>query len=215
MSRKKKKIILQYTVHPILFLGIITAILLVSGKPILSMMKANLNMVIAKGAPGYSNEYTSEYSSLFLSNKPFDREDIQIPEYGAKYGNILCESIEMKVPLYYGDSDNILEKGAGQYIASGLPGEGKTILIGGHDSIYFAPLENIHMGDIIEIETNYGVFLYQVTNTAIAEADDTSAYSINQEKEELILYTCYPFGQLLGKRSQRYFIYCEKMDNES
>lgn len=214
MSHKKKNITLRYMAYPFAFTIIITALLYFGGTPLLVMARANLNMIITKGAPSYSNEYNSEFTGLFAPNKVFDPKDIQIPEYGAHYGNILCERIDLNAPLYYGDSDSILEKGVGQYVAGGLPGEGRPVLVGGHDSVYFAPLEDIEAGDFVQIETNYGNFRYEVTDTKIAEADDTSAYPLTGDKEQLILYTCYPFGDLLGNRSQRYFVYCDKIIEE-
>jgi sortase A len=211
--KSKNKTLLQYIIYPFVFAGIITAISYAVGGPVLSLARANLNMIITKGAPSYSNEYNNEFSDLFVETKDIEPNDIQIPEYGAHYGNILCERIEMRVPLYYGDSDAVLEKGAGHYIASGLPGEGRQILIGGHDSIYFAPLAGIEIGDIVSVNTNYGNFKYQVTETRIADAKDTTTYSLLENGEKLILYTCYPFGELVGERNERFFVYCEKLDN--
>ena len=180
----------------------------------MAMARANLNLIITKGAPSYSNEYNSDFTGLFEQAGKFDPGNIQIPEFGAHYGNIRCGRIDLNVPLYYGDSDAILEKGVGQYIAGGLPGEGKPILVGGHDTVYFAPLEYIEVGDSVQIDTNYGNFQYEVTNTKIAEADDISAYPLTGDKEQLILYTCYPFQDLLGSRSQRYFVYCDRITKE-
>lgn len=214
MSKRKNKKMMQYLLYPVIFILAISALSYAGGRPLLAMARANMNMLIEKGAPSYSNEYNSEFTDLFTADKQFNIKDIQIPEYGAHYGNILCQNIDMKVPLYYGDSDEILEKGAGQYIASGLPGEGRPILIGGHDSIYFQPLEKIAAGDSIEIQTNYGIFTYKVTETKVAEASDSTAYSLIGEKEQLILYTCYPFGKLIGDRNQRFFVYCNKTDGQ-
>ncbi len=213
MKVKKNNYLLLYILYPVIFAGIITLVSYVTGGPVLSMARANLNLLITKGAPSYSNEYNHEFNDLYVENKAIEPNEIQIPEYGTHYGNILCERIELNVPLYYGDSDAILEKGAGQYIASGLPGEGKQILIGGHDSNYFAPLEEIQIGDTIQVNTNYGVFQYQVTETKIAKADDTTTYSLVEQGEKLILYTCYPFGELIGERDDRFFVYCEKLNN--
>ncbi len=210
MSRKNKNITLRYMAYPFIFIVVITALVYLSGRPLLAMARANLNMIITKGAPSYPNEYNSEFNGLFVQDGRFDPNTIQIPEFGAHYGNIRCERINLTVPLYYGDSDTILEKGAGQYVAGGLPGEGRPVLVGGHDTVYFAPLEYIKDGDIVQIDTNYGIFQYVVTDIKIAEADDASAYPLYGEKEQLILYTCYPFKDLLGNRSQRYFVYCDR-----
>lgn len=166
-------------------------------------------MMITKGAPSYPNEYDSKVFDL-IGNK-VDISEVQIPRLGTQYGYIYSESVDMNAPIYYGDSEEVLLKGVGQYVSSGLPGEGKPILIGGHDVTYFAPLEFIAIGDKVTIDTNYGKFEYVVTNNAIADADDMSAYDLTSSLEQLILYTCYPFGEVVGNRSKRYFVYCDRV----
>ena len=37
---------------------------------------------------------------------------------------------------------------------------------------------------------------------------DTTAYDLDADRENLIMYTCYPFGTL-QYTDQRYFIYCD------
>jgi sortase A len=93
-----------------------------------------------------------------------------------------------------------------------MPGEGKPILIGGHDGTFFAPLKEIKNGDIINITTDYGQFEYKVISAKIADKTDTTAYDLTQEKEQLILYTCYPIGKVTGDRSDRYFVYCDRVE---
>lgn len=179
----------------------------------MTMIESHANMVITKGAPSYPNEYDQDMLDLVMNKKStFDVSDIQVPALDTHYGNISCERIGLEAPIYYGDSDPLFQKGIGQYPASGLPGEGKPILLGGHDGTYFAPLEQIEINDRITINTNYGQFEYKVTGTKIADALDQAAYDLSQDKEQLILYTCYPFGKLIGDRSDRYFVYCDKVD---
>lgn len=44
----------------------------------------------------------------------------------------------------------------------------------------------------------------------IVEADDTSIVTLQNEKEELLLTTCYPSGYI-GNAPQRYILYAEKI----
>lgn len=41
---------------------------------------------------------------------------------------------------------------------------------------------------------------------AVVEETDTSAYDLDADTENIILYTCYPFG-ILTRTTQRYFVY--------
>ncbi len=210
-SRKSGKII-PYIVIPMLFtvLGYLTVY--IGGGPVANLAKSHINMLIAKGAPGYSNEFNPGLTEPALLQKDiFDKSEIRIPAQGTHYGNLTCEKVGLEAPLYYGDSEEVLIKGAGQYMASGLPGEGRPILIGGHDGTFFAPLEQIKIDDVISLETNYGKFEYKVTGTKTADAMDKTAYDLSGTEEHLILYTCYPFGELIVERDKRYFVYCDRI----
>lgn len=157
----------------------------------------------------YPGDGEINMSRLELTKSTTDESDIQVPELETKYGTISCDRIELSAPLYYGDSDSTLLLGAGQYPNGVLPGYGRPLLISGHDATFFAPLERIKMGDVIIITTETGNYHYSVSSKIVADAEDTSAYDLTSEKEQLILYTCYPFGQLVGDRSRRFFVYCD------
>jgi sortase A len=211
MMSKKRKRIAAYIGMPLIFTVLGYLVLFIGGKPIVTMIEAHARMVITKGAPNYSNEYDPEISNLVMNQEgTFDVSEIQVPALETHYGNISCERIKLEAPIFYGDSDAVLQNGVGHYAGSGLPGEGKPILIGGHDSTYFSPLEQIKEGDIVHITTNYGQFEYKVTEIKVADAADTTAYDLSQSKEQLILYTCYPFGKLTGNRNDRYYVYCDQ-----
>jgi sortase A len=64
------------------------------------------------------------------------------------------------------------------------------------------------------LTTDNGDYKYAVSSKRILDQSEESAYDLTQEKEELILYTCYPFGQLSGERNQRFYVYCEPVSVE-
>lgn len=150
-----------------------------------------------------------ELSRLVMERGTADLSDVWLPESGAQYGTITCERIALSAPVYYGDSEEILLKGVGQYPNGNLPGGGTPFLLSGHDATFFAPLEELQIGDLFIITTDYGTYEYTVSSKLVAEATDLTAYDLTQEKEQMILYTCYPFGQLVGNRSKRFFVYCD------
>lgn len=132
------------------------------------------------------------------------------PSYGSKYGNIIIAKLNIKLPLYYGDNNETLSYGAGQYAGSYFPGESGTTIIAGHnDRGYFEKLLEAKQNDIITIETNYGTFNYQVNSTKIVNENDLSAFAVQSEKDEIILYTCYPLG--ISKKTERFVVYASKV----
>lgn len=127
---------------------------------------------------------------------------------GSSYATLYIDRIGMEVPIYYGDDKATLRKGPGQYPGSKLPGEGSQILIAGHNTTHFRPLQKVVVGDVIRMVTSYGEFQYQVVDIKIASMNDTTTYNLNLDHEQLLLYTCYPFSGPPGK-TQRYFVYAD------
>lgn len=208
--------ILTYIKMSLLLMVLGSAVIFIAGKPLATYVEAQGTRMIASGAPAtYDGNNAELLDPIVKQDDITEQSEARIPQINTQYGTITCEEIALTAPLYYGDNEYSLQNGAGQYSLSAMPGEGKPILIGGHDSTFFAPLENIQTGDKLLIKTESGSYEYQVSGTKIADKSDTSAYDLTQKKEQLILYTCYPFGQLIGDRSKRYFVYCDLVQSNT
>lgn len=134
------------------------------------------------------------------------------PEYGSRYGNIKIESLDISLPLYYGDKLSILKNGIGQSSGSYFPGEGGSIICMGHNTKAFLyKLPQIKKGAIIEVETTYGTFRYKVDKTKIVNMYNVDELPIQKEEEILMLYTCYPVNGL-GHKTDRFVVYARKVE---
>lgn len=130
------------------------------------------------------------------------------PVVGEKYGSVKISGTKVDTPLYYGDWEKQLSKGAGTYTGAKIPGQNGTVLLAGHTGTYFRDFENAQIGADIEVETRYGTYHYKISDMKVAREDDTTAYDLTKDEENIILYTCYPFGEL-KPTPYRYFIYGE------
>ena len=120
-----------------------------------------------------------------------------IPSWGSEFGHLRIPSIMVDIPIYHGDDTPQLAKGAGHYAGSKFPGEGGSIILAAHNSHgLFYTLPQIKIGDIIDVETIYGKYQYQVFNTTVADYRDEDAFPIQNDEEMLILYTCYPVDNI-------------------
>ena len=93
---------------------------------------------------------------------------ITYPIVGDRYAAITVSGTNVDAPVYYGDTNKILNHGVGTYMESsgaGLPGEGKTILLAGHNNTFFNDLQHAEVGATVTITTHYGVYTYEVTET--------------------------------------------------
>ena len=133
---------------------------------------------------------------------------VEYPSYGDVWGSIKISSISVESNIYHGDALRLLKYGVGHHAGTYFPGEGGTILIAGHNTYgQFQTLPDIKIGDEITINAVYGTYKYKVDKTEILEASAfNDNLSINDQKETLILYTCYPVN-VPGFKTKRFIVY--------
>ncbi len=148
-----------------------------------------------------SNETKSAKETVSISSFTF-------PSFGNQFGELIIEDCQVNAKLFFGDDTTVLSNGVGIYNGSSIPGYGKTILIAGHNNTYFNGLKYAKKGQIIKIRTNYGNYQYEITDIQVKDCNDSSAYDLAAENENLILYTCYPFDEL-GLTPLRCFVYAK------
>lgn len=214
MNLKIRKL-LRYIGYPLLFLAVGSLLFLLFSGSLVRYVDGNVRKMIYESKPvapeGLSQqEFGWKESETAEQPEAADKTET-IPEQGEQYAEIRSEDGGWSAPLYYGDSPEILQKGAGQYANGIVPGMDGVMLVSGHDSTFFAPLEDVREGEKLSVKTEGGTFTYTVTKRTVEEEADIAVDQIlGQEGEHLVLYTCYPFGSLLEKRTQRYFVYCDR-----
>ena len=85
------------------------------------------------------------------------------PEYGTQYATIEIDKIDVNLPVYFGDTLEILKKGVGHSSGSYFPGEGVSIVYMGHNSKkMFRRFSELQIGNEIKVTTNYGEYKYKI-----------------------------------------------------
>ena len=134
---------------------------------------------------------------------------INYPEYGTQYATIQIDKIDVNLPVYFGDTLEILKKGVGHSSGSYFPGEGGSIIYMGHNSKkVFRRFGELQKGNEIKVTTNYGEYTYKIYDMKLIKETETDKLPIQKEKEILMIYTCYPFNNI-GYTTQRYVVYAE------
>ncbi|MED2978724.1 class D sortase [Bacillus swezeyi] len=131
---------------------------------------------------------------------------------GEVVGILKIPRLKAELPIVEGTSPDDLEKGVGHYKESYYPKQNGQIVLSGHRDTVFRRTGELEIGDLLKIELRYGSFEYQITNTKIVDKDDTSIITLQYEKEELLLTTCYPFSYV-GNAPQRYIIYAKPLES--
>jgi sortase A len=206
MKGRNKSFKIPYVLLPVVFAVFFLIFWFTAGRSVWAYALTQWKAMLIQGSPSYDYEQIMEAGGVEHLNGT-----VITPLRGEQIGKVTSDAVALQAPLYYGDSVEILESGAGTYTGSYLPGEGGTVLIGAHDATFFAPLEKMKIGDIVKISTIYGEFQYKVTDVKKGEMTDASRYEIHDDQDEIILYTCYPFGVIDEVRTGRFFVYADRI----
>ena len=210
---------MAYIFAPLIFMIIGYVIAAIVFSPFIDVIQAAGSLVISRDGPTFSFELYSVFdadAAGVRDERGVERivhvSEIDIPRYGSHYAELRNRRIGLSVPVYFGDSYEILRFGVGHSDGSRLPGFGGTILLAGHNTTHFLPFQDIIVGDVVELQTNYGHFEYEVVEVEVFHVDDAIySFDVGQtEHELLVMYTCYPFD-VIGLTNYRLFVFAQKI----
>lgn len=208
----------SFIILPIIFLIGTYLVLYIAFAPTFSTLVSAAGVFFSDNEKNYSTEYknifvpVSENSTLptvKVEDKTYiENKSVEYPQYGDQFGELIIDDCGIDNKLFFGDGDIALRNGVGIYNGSFVPGYGGTILVAGHNNTFFNGLKYAEPGQKVVIRTSYGNYEYRITDTAVKKVTDKSAYDLNADYENLIMYTCYPFDEL-GLTEKRFFVYAE------
>lgn len=132
-------------------------------------------------------------------------------------GYIEIPSIDVKLALYLGASDEHLAEGAAQISWSSVPigGENTNSVIAAHRGYrgapYFQYIDRISMGDEIKITNLWDTLLYEVTEIEIIYPNEAEKLLIREGKDMITLVSCHPYTE----NYQRYVVYAERKTDQT
>ncbi|MFN2300860.1 MAG: class D sortase [Gammaproteobacteria bacterium] len=119
-------------------------------------------------------------------------------------------SIALEVPVYDGTAEHNLYRGAGLVEGTALPGAQGNTGIAAHRDSFFRGLEDVAIGDLIELDTPGGRHAYRVTALTVVEPADIHVLADTGERV-VTLVTCFPF-YFVGSAPQRYIVRAEAVE---
>lgn len=131
----------------------------------------------------------------------------QRPKQGDQVGFLQIPKIDIQVPVFEGTYEEELANGVGHYSRSVLPGEPDNSVLSGHRDTVFRRLGELKKGDLLQVRTKQGLFVYRVTKTWVTDANDRSVI-VSHDKPILTLTTCYPFSYF-GPAPDRFIVQSE------
>ena len=194
-----KATVIYVIVALIITIGIMGAIYLLFGQEVNETFS-----IVNKVSIDLENKRTVEQTQLTEDNKLKN-----YPEYGTQYATIEIPKIDVNLPVYFGDTLEVLKKGVGHSSGSYFPGEGGSIIYMGHNSQnMFRRFSELQVGNEIKVTTSYGEYNYKIYDMQLINEKEVDKLPIQKDKEILMVYTCYPFNNI-GYATQRYVVYAE------
>ncbi len=115
-------------------------------------------------------------------------------------GIVEIPKIAIKLPIYHGTGDEVLQKAAGHLEGSSLPigGESTHAVISAHRGLpsasLFTDLDQLEIGDHFLIHVLDETICYEVDQILVVDPEDTSALAVEDGEDLVTLLTCTPYG---------------------
>jgi sortase A len=132
------------------------------------------------------------------------RESLTIHK-GAPLATLRLARLNIRVPVFEGTDELVLNRGVGWISGTARPGEPGNIGIAGHRDGFFRALKDASHGDTIELSTLRGTRVYAVDQIEIVTPDNVSVLQ-PRRVPSLTLVTCYPF-YFVGDAPQRFILH--------
>lgn len=205
MLNKKTEKIYKPIIQILLVSFLITICIILGTKLMYGKKIETALMLMSKISITTDQNKTQEKTQMKEEKKTLEN----YPEYGTQYATIEIPSIDVDLPVYFGDTLEILKKGVGHSSGSYFPGEGGSIVYMGHNSKkVFRRFSELQIGDEIKVTTTYGEYNYKIYDMQLINETDIDKVPIQRDEEILMVYTCYPFNNI-GYATQRYVVYAK------
>jgi sortase A len=130
-------------------------------------------------------------------------------------GYVEIPSIRVKLPIYHGTDENVLQVGIGHMEGTSLPvgGIGTHTAVTGHrglpSSSLLTNLDRVSVGDIFVFTVLDETLTYEADRILIVEPHETDKLEIDPEMDYATLITCTPYGV----NSHRLLVRGHRVDN--
>ena len=138
-----------------------------------------------------------------FSPSPSDNElyrNILSVDDNGMMGYITIPELRLKLAIYHGVDESVLQVGIGHIEGSSLPvgGEGTHCVLSGHRGLpsakLFTDIDKLVVGDVFMLHVYDEMLTYEVDQILIVEPEDYSALAIEEGKDYCTLVTCTPYG---------------------
>ena len=159
----------------------------------------------------YSEFYEAAQSyneSLLTRTSRFSKSETEVDDYHNKFdftgtsviGTLEIDLINVKLPIYLGTRESVLQIGIGHLEGSSFPigGTGTHSVISGHRGLPSSTLltnaDRLMEGDVFALNIMNETLYYEIDHRVIVDPDNFEYLAIDPDKDYCTIFTCTPYG---------------------
>ena len=158
-----------------------------------------------------------------IAPKPLETDVIEgefvMPLFATQWATMNVDGWkERDIPVYYGNSDEVLRAGAAQAQFSRFAGQGGKVVLSAHVNLEFYEIEDsaarFESGEevLVTLDTLWGTYVYRVEEVVIFDHLDATPLLPEEGEESLFFYTCYPRENSLAYKTERIGLKCSLVE---
>lgn len=147
----------------------------------------------------YNESLKQTQSTKLVGEESYTYAALDLSQYGIYnniYGYVSAPSIDMKLPIYLGVTDDNMANGAAHFCYTSLPIGGKdtNCVLAGHTGYIgkwlFDSIKHLDIGDEVEVKTYISSLKYRVTDIKYKLPNESDDIYIEKGKDKITLVTC-------------------------
>jgi len=150
--------------------------------------------------------------SLWSEKRIAAYKETLLMKFDAPLAVLSIPKIKLRVPIFDGTDDLILNRGAGRIQGTAMPGDSGNIGIAAHRDGFFRSLKDVDVGDRLELSTFRGTITYAIDDIEIVFPDNVTVLE-PRAQPSVTLVTCYPF-YFIGDAPQRYIVHASQLRDD-
>ena len=181
----------------------------------------NLDAAVLKEMLAEAHEYNKELRNnpnrfYFTQEQSDEYMRILNPDGSGVMGVLIINRIDVKLPIYHGTDEKILQSGTGHFEGSSLPVGGPSThsVITGHrglpSSTLLTDLDRLVVGDVFILHILNQVLTYEIDQILVVEPEELKPLAIEVNEDFCTLITCTPYAI----NSHRLLLRGRRVDNE-
>ncbi|MGL4874530.1 MAG: class C sortase [Clostridium sp.] len=179
--------------------------------------KKDLSKIFEK-AEKYNKDLLEKGSTIKTGESKDENylSQLKIKEDEQIIGTITIDKINVRLPIYHGTAEPVLQSGVGHLEGTTLPigGIGMHSVLTGHTGLpsakLFSDLEKLIVGDTFVVKILDRTLTYKISKIEVVLPKEVQNIKPVEGKDMLTLITCTPYGV----NSHRLLVHGERIENE-